>query len=232
MAIVMCIPDTHIPFEHPDALSFVKTIRNKYKPSVIIHAGDEVDLHGYSDYLHDPDGLGPLQEFDLAVERLQAWYKAFPVVNVCHSNHTTRILKKTVKAGVAKKFLRSIKDILGAPKGWNWAEEFEAEGVRYLHGEGFTGAGAASTAAVAYNQPVVLGHIHAFAGIQYINSYGYNLWGVNSGCLVDNTAYAFAYAKHSKHKPVLGATIVRDGEFPIFIPMTFNKSGTRWSGKV
>ena len=42
--VIMCIPDLHTPFEHPDAFAFTKYIKNKYKPTLIINGGDEVDF--------------------------------------------------------------------------------------------------------------------------------------------------------------------------------------------
>ena len=232
MATVLAIPDLHAPFEHQDAFDFITAVAAQVRPDVVVNLGDEIDMCAYSRYLKDPDGLGPLQEFESAVENLQKWFKAFPKVFVCHSNHTTRAAKKVLESGVPSRFMKSIKEVLGAPKQWQWNSGWIIDGVMYIHGEGFSGISASANAALSYGQPVVLGHIHAHAGVQYVSSFGYNLWGVNSGCLIDSDAYAFAYAKFSRHKPILGATVIVDGKFPRFIPMVLNKSGKRWIGRV
>lgn len=105
--------------------------------------------------------------------------------------------------------MKKFRDVLGCPRGWDWSESWVIDNIRFIHGEGFGGRVGAIAAAEAYHQPVVIGHLHAYAGVQYSSSFTEKLWGVNSGCLIDREKYAFAYAKTSKHKPVLGVTVNR-----------------------
>lgn len=223
---VLAIPDLHEPFSHKDSLAFVKEVINTWEPDKIVLLGDEVDHHAYSRYLHDPDGLGPREEFELAKKKLNGWYKLlskFEKVYVCHSNHTTRPFKKAASVGLPSLFMKSIKEVLEAPKSWEWSDAWKIDGVNYIHGEGFSGRLGAVNAASSYGTPVVMGHLHSHAGVQYSSSFGSNLWGVNSGCLIDSKKYAFSYAKFSRHKPVLGVTLVDDGIFPVFIPLSYYK---------
>ena len=66
---------------------------------------------------------------------------------------------------------------------------------------------------------LVMGHLHSNAGISIVSTHGQRIWGMNVGCLIDNEAYAFAYNKYTRQKPVLGVGVVVDGGLtPIFIP--------------
>lgn len=226
----MAIGDTHHPFVHPDALSFLRDIKTKAKPTRIVHMGDEIDSHAVSDYDVDPDGFSPGHEFDAAVESLKSWYREFPDVDVLESNHTWRLYRKGFKAGFPKRFFKPINEIIEAPKGWKWQEQLEIDGVLYEHGEGFTGRDGALKCAEGNMQSTVIGHVHSFAGIAYSQRPRDLFFGFNVGCLIDYKAYVFKYGKKSKNKPVLGAGLIVRG-VPRFVPMLLDKNG-RWVGKL
>jgi len=77
----------------------------------------------------------------------------------------------------------------------------------------------------------VFGHFHSFAGIQYLSSTEMGThFGMNVGCLIDQTQYAFKYGAKLKQRPVLGCGVVVKG-VPHFIPMRVGK-GNRWDGNV
>lgn len=228
--IVMAVGDLHAPFMHADTVPFLKDVKAKHKPTEIVIEGDEADMHALSDYDHDPDGLSAGGELEAAIEQLQPIYKLFPNASVCTSNHTARPFRQAYKHGIPKAFLKDYKDFLQAPKGWTWADDFEIDGVKYEHGEGQTGQNGAIKAALGNMQSTVIGHIHSFAGIQYSANPKHLVFGFNVGCLIDKDAYAFAYGKKIKHKPILGVGLVIKG-IPLFIPMQLDKHG-RWNGKL
>ena len=126
--------------------------------------------------------------------------------------------------------IKDFRDILQAPKSWKWADQWEVDGIMYEHGEAFSGQSAAIKSANANMQSTVIGHIHAFAGIQYSSNQKHLIFGFNVGCLIDKERYAFAYGKKIKAKPILGCGIIQNG-IPMFIPMTLNKDG-RWNGRL
>lgn len=230
MAVVLAIPDYHAPFEHKDAVSFLKAVKNKFRPDEVICLGDEVDSCALSNFDTDPDGLSAGMELIKAVDHLRPIYKLFPKVKVCTSNHTSRPYRRAFSAGIPKIFLKEYAEFLNAPRGWKWADEWEIDGVIYEHGEGFSGAQAAIKAAQGNMQATVIGHIHAFAGIQYSANSKHLIYGFNAGCLIDRHAYAFAYGKKIKSKPILGCGIIING-IPTFVPMVINSRG-RWIGKL
>lgn len=229
MSTVLAIPDLHCPFEHKDALKFLKAVVKKYKPNEIVFLGDEVDMHALGDYDHDPDGMSVGKELDKAIEHLRPFYELFPKVKVCTSNHTARPYRRAFKYGISRRFLKEYAEFLEAPKGWVWADTWEVDDVVYEHGEGYTGASAAAKSAQGNMSSTVIGHIHSFAGIQYGANTKHLFFGFNAGCLIDRHAYAFAYGKKLKAKPILGCGIIKDG-IPTFIPMV-TKNGS-WIGKL
>lgn len=230
MSRVLVISDTQAPFEHPDALPFLKAVADKYKTNAVVHVGDEVDFHAISDWDADPDGMSPGDELKKAIQNLRGFYKAFPKAKVCTSNHTARPLRRAFKQGLPKAFLRDYSEFLEAPKGWKWADSWEIDGVKYQHGEGYSGPMGALKAAQGNMQSTVIGHIHAHAGILYSANPKHLIYGMNVGCLINKDSYAFAYGKHLVSKPIISCGVVLEG-LPILVSMPMDSKG-RWTGRL
>lgn len=230
MSIVLVIPDTHLPFEHKDALAFVKAAQKKYKPDEIVHLGDFEDWHSISMHDHSPDGMGAGDELQAMRIKAKPWFRAFPNVKMCTSNHGSLPFRRAFKFGLPSELIKSYKDILQAPKGWEWADAWEIDGILYEHGDPFSGQNGAIKSAEQNMQSTVIGHIHSFAGIQFSANSRHLIYGFNVGCLIDRHAYAFEYAKKIKRKPILGCGIVNNG-VPTFLPMPLDARG-RWTGKL
>jgi hypothetical protein len=193
---------------------------------VIVCLGDEVDFHGVSRWPKDPDGFSAGHELDHAIRHLTPWFSTFPEVYVCTSNHTARPFKSAYNIGLPAQLIKSYQEFLGSPPLWRWSDRWQIDGVCYEHGEGKSGKNAAINIAIDNRMSTVIGHQHSNGGIQYAAGRDNIIFGVNSGCLIDVTKYAFAYAKAMRNKPTLGATVVIDG-VPFFFPMILNKAG-RW----
>lgn len=228
MSKILAIPDTQFPFAHQDVFEFLKAVKKKYKPDIIVHVGDEVDMCALGDWDSDPDGMSAGDELKAALKDMHKLYKIFPDVYVCTSNHTARPFRKAFKHGIPRAFLKDYGDFLEAPKGWKWADNWEFDGVVYEHGEGQSGKDGAINAAKGNMQSTVIGHIHSFAGIQWLANDKHLIFGFNVGCLIDRHQYAFAYGKKFKNKPILGAGIIDNG-IPVYVPMLLNSKG-RWVG--
>ena len=227
---VLVIPDTHYPFSHPDHLDFLTAVKKRYKPTSVVHIGDECDMHAMSDYTHNPSGYSAGDELRTALKDLHNLYDLFPEVKSCVSNHTARPFRRAEKFGIPREYLKGYAEFLEAPKGWEWGDKWKIDGVVYEHGEGQTGKYGHLKAAEDNMQSTVIGHIHSHAGISYGANPKCLYFGMNVGCLINKDAYAFAYGKHMKAKPVLGAGIV-DRSIPTFVPMILVKGG-RWVGKL
>ena len=227
---ILVIPDTQAPFEHKDAYRFLAAVKRKYKPNEIVHIGDEVDMHAMGDWDKDPDGMSAGEELEAAIKSMHKLYKLFPKVKVCTSNHTARPFRRAFKFGFAKAFLKGYNEMLEAPRGWEWRERWEIDNIVFEHGEGESGQIGHIRACNKNMQSTVIGHIHAFAGINYTANRQDLLFGMNVGCLIDIHAYAFAYGKKFKQKPILGCGFIDKG-IPRLIPMLLNGKG-RWVGKL
>jgi len=228
--VVLAIPDLHAPFHHPDAFAFLTAVKKQYKPNEIVNLGDLEDWHSISMHDHDPDGLSAGDELKALREAVKPLFKLFPKMKMCTSNHGSLPLRRAFKFGLPSELIKSYKDIIDAPKGWQIADSWEIDGVVYEHGEAFAGQQGAIKSANANMQSTVIGHIHAFAGIQYSANSKHLIFGFNVGCLIDRHRYAFAYGKKIKAKPILGCGIIKNG-VPTFIPMRLDSKG-RWIKKL
>ena len=205
---VLVISDTHIPFSHPKALEFCQRIHKQLKCSEVVHIGDLVDNHSISYHEHDPDGASPADEMDLADAELRKWFKAFPVVMVCRGNHDRLVDRKGKTNGLPARCFKDFRDIWGLPKGWKDDFSHVIDGVKYLHGTGYSGRNAHLQCAVDNRMPCVIGHLHSTAGIEYSSNDVDTIWGMNVGCLIDKKSYAFSYGKDFKLKPIISVGVV------------------------
>jgi hypothetical protein len=227
-SVVLVIPDLHCPFEHPDALAFLRAVRNRFLPTKFVCLGDEMDAAAFSRYPKDPEGMSPGQEFKEAIQHLLPFYLEFPHMLVCESNHTVRPWKQAFCAGLPSSFLPTISQALGAPDGWQWASRHIVDDVLYIHGDnGKSGQYAHVNYAKQRKGSVVIGHVHSYAGVNYEGDY----FAMNTGCLIDHSAYCFKYAKNMLNGVNLGCGLVFNGKAAYFVPMLLDQN-QRWTGKL
>lgn len=217
MSRILVIPDLHTPYHHPGAIDFLSRVRREFKPTEVVCIGDEIDAYHWSTYPKDPDAPGRKEELSQSRHSLRHFYRLFPKVKVCHSNHTYRPYKRAYEAGIGKDFLRSIGEVLGAPKTWVWAYHWRIGKAHYFHGDGFSGQNGATRAMLGYLHSIVMGHLHSWGGVTYKSTQYGRYWALNVGCLIDVNAVVFDYARNLANRPTLGCGIV-DGNTPVFIP--------------
>lgn len=228
MSRVLAIGDTQEPFSHQDYLDFCIALWNYFDLDTAIHVGDEVDFHCYGRYPKDPAGYSAVEEVKRAIDKLEWWYGSFPKMKVCWSNHTARYHKKLFEAGIPAQHHLPIEELLDAPKGWEWADYWEIDGVLYEHGHELHRTSPMKSAAVHRRQSVVWGHHHGKAGVEWSRSRDQRIFSMGVGCGVDDSAYAFRYA--GKHVTSLhGAGVVINGKNALWVPMEVDKRG-RWTG--
>lgn len=226
---ILLIPDMHAPYEHKDAINFLKAVKDKYKPTRVINLGDEIDAHAMSFHPSDPDLPSAGDELKLAIKHLRPLYKLFPKMDLVHSNHGSMGLRKAKHYGIPVKYLRHIGDILEAPQTWEWHADLKVpliDGSTLWIAHGIKKK--AIDVAKHYGMHHACGHFHTEFRIEYISSPDKLIWSVNSGCLIDRHALAFEYDKVNAMRPILGCTMIIDG-YPQLIPMKLNKRG-RWTG--
>ena len=207
---VLVIGDLHEPFCLDSYLKHCKEVYSKHNCNRVVFIGDVIDNHYSSYHETNADGLGGGDELDIAIKRLKRWYKAFPNADVTIGNHDRIISRKAQTGGIPKRWIRNYSEVLNTPK-WNFTERVVIDNVQYVHGEG----GTARTAMRNHNKSIVQGHLHTQKYIEWNGE----MFGMQVGCGIDDSAYAFAYAKYGK-KSALGCAVVLDnGKLPINIVM-------------
>jgi predicted phosphodiesterase len=211
--------DTHIPFDHPNYLQFVKDTFKKYKVGQVICTGDLVDNHAISRFQSEPSALGAYDELDRALLRVKEYVKAFPKVKLCKGNHDEIPTRQAATIGLGSRYLKSFSELLELPKTWQVEDEYIINDVLYKHGLNCMGKDGALNTAINERISTVIGHSHSFGGCKYSANKRDIIFGMNVGCGIDIEAYAFAYGKHAKYRPTLGCGIVFDSDSAIFVPM-------------
>lgn len=227
---ILCISDTQFPFHHQDTFKFLQAVSSFYSADTVVHQGDEVDFHALGRWTVDVDGYSAGMELEKALESMHTLYKMFPKAKVCTSNHTVRPLKKAFDSGLPRKFIKDYHEFLEAPKGWTWHDRIIIDNIMFEHGENVSGSNAALNAARQNMMSTSIGHQHSFGGVKYYSTFKETIFGMNTGCLIDINAYAFAYGRKSRSKPTLGCGVIKNG-IPYFIPLIQDKRG-RWTGKL
>lgn len=229
---VMVIPDIHAPYQHPDTLEFLRTVRDQFKPDLVVNLGDELDYHAMSFHDSDPNLDSAGVELEKGKLFLQALYNEFPQVLVCHSNHGSMQFRRAKAHGIPVQLIKKYRDVIfpdhGAPQ-WSWAHNWRVNTplgeVLFKH----QSSGILSDA--AHNScNLVVGHSHGNFSIEYSASSSHLYYGMYCGCLIDKDSMAFAYGKHSLRKPIIGCAVILNGR-PVLIPMVLRRDG-RWIGRL
>lgn len=215
---ILTISDLHAPFSHGHALDFLRDLKREIKPDVVVSLGDEVDFHNFARWPRDWEACGKREELQQARDYLKQLARLFPVLTIVESNHTWRPWKQAALAGLVPEMMRARQQVLDTPDDWIWVQAARYDDVTFIHGEGFSGPRAAIDAAVTHRCNMVIGHIHAHAGVAYSRGARDQIFAMNVGCLVDATLPAFSYGKHARYKPVIGTGAVLDG-VPFFFPL-------------
>lgn len=208
---VLVIGDLHEPFSLNGYLEFNVRLRDKYNVSQVIFAGDIIDNHFSSYHETDADGYGAGDELELAIKKLELWYKEFPSAIVTIGNHDRMVMRKALTGGISARWIKPYEDVLGVPN-WKFVESITLDDVLYIHGDG---GGKAIARARKNMQSTVCGHWHTESYVQYIVGARFKVFGMQVGCGIDKDAYSMAYAKHFG-KPAISSGIVLDsGRLPI-----------------
>ncbi len=224
MATVLIISDLQAPFTHPRTIPFLANLKKIYNPNEVVCIGDEADFK-FLKFASINDPHSSTAQHSLALKTLQGIYDLFPVVKVCHSNHVRdRLNYACAQGGIPEDFLKGIREILGAPPGWEWDDYWEIDNVRYEHGHHLKGGLNVCIKAVERrHQSVVFGHWPLLESRNQ-RVRGKNFFGMCVGALVvpdtdKLLGYGMSYAKHYGQEMPLGAGVVVDGIYSIPIPL-------------
>lgn len=146
------------------------------------------------------------------------------------SNHSSLIYRKGIKHGIPRGFLREYNDFLNVKK-WKWVDNYTLtmpDGQRCF----FTHGISADVAKVSQINSMccVQGHYHSKFKIEYWANPDALMWGMQVGCLIEQTNMAFTYSKNFKTKFIMGCGMIIDSQ-PKLVPMVLDKKG-KWIRKL
>ena len=211
MARVLVIPDLHEPVTHPAALQFCKDLYAQWNCDRVVFIGDVVDWHGISFHARHPSAPRPKEEYRLAWERVARWVTTFPVAKVCIGNHDERPERLAASVNIPTEFLIGYNQMWACPD-WHWAHDHVIDDVYYFHGTNNGGLYPAANVQKTMAMSVVMGHVHSRSNIVSTATPFKRFFGMDTGCLVDDRAFAFAYGRHMKRRSVLSAGVIIDGQ--------------------
>lgn len=218
MSTVGCIGDPHEPVSRAGYLDFCSDTFEEYGVDEVVCIGDLIDWHGISFHARQPECPGPADEYTLALERVQRWYRRFPNMKWVIGNHDQRPARLARTVSIPEFMLKPYNEIWGVPE-WELDFEFMIDGVKYLHGTGNSGVHPAWNLMNKSKMSVVMGHCHSRAGVKHSTNRKERFFGLDTGCGVDDRTYQFAYGKNLPERSFLACGIVKDGWLPLSIPM-------------
>lgn len=210
MSKVLVIGDTHFPAVHPGYLKFCEDLASQNKCDKFVHIGDVVDQHCISRFDKLPEMPGAEDEYELAKRHVKRWYKSFPSLIITEGNHDYRQYRQASTLGIPGRFLKGYDQLWETPR-WKWTNEIIIDGVYYFHGTGVSGLHPAFNTMQKMLMSTVMGHIHTAAGVKWRANPEKRLFGMDTGCGIDDRHLAFKYGEHLKVRSVLAAGVVLDG---------------------
>ena len=228
---VLVISDLHAPWQHPDALDFLKAIKKKIKPDFVLNVGDECDAHALSFHDTDSDLMSAGDELIATKKKLHELEKIFPKMTLLHSNHSSLIYRRALKHGMPRAYLKHYNEFLEVGKGWKWVDDINfriSDGSEVFATHGISADGL--KLAMQYGKNIVQGHFHSKFNIQYFSNPDNLIWSMSCGCLTKQSSLAFQYARNFRMRFVIGTGAIIDGH-PKLFAMQMDKHG-RWTGEI
>ncbi len=227
---ILFLSDMHVPYHHPDCFKFLKALKKKYKPQLVVSVGDLADFHNISFHKSDPrlpnanDELLALQKGARELEKL------FPKMIITQGNHDSLPKRRLFDEGLPDSFLKPYNEIYGVGKGWQFVDDLtikhKSEVIYVAHGIVKDGRKLAAQRGVH----VVQGHYHTECRVDYVSNPRNLLWSLQVGCLIDRVALAFAYDKLNLNRPIIATGVVTHGQ-PKIEPMILTNKH-RWIGRL
>ena len=224
---LLFITDLQIPFEHHKALKFCVQVKKHFKitDENVYNVGDEIDQYFGGLWKKSPEARHtPNSEIAESINKLKRWYRAFPTMKLCISNHGTRYWRKALEAEIPSQMLRRYEEVIQAPLGWKWQKRWIIKAPKQQilceHGDDWGGRFPHVDAAMHNGMSTVIGQHHTKAGVHFLKTAMLDIWCAVGGSLIDFEQYAFEYARNAKLKPQIGViVVVNGGKTPYFLPL-------------
>jgi hypothetical protein len=209
---ILFISDMHIPYHHDNTLTFLEMLKKRYDPTRIICLGDELDKHALSFHDSDPDLMSAGDELKAALPVIKELENLFPVMDLIDSNHGSMVFRKAKHHGIPRHYLKSYNDVLKVGKDWVWHPDLtitlpDDQKVYIHHGK--------SSEAIKTSQVMgmshVCGHFHESFGVRYWANPNGLYFAINSGCLINDSSFAYSYNNVNLKRPIIGTSLIIDG---------------------
>jgi len=215
---VLFISDTHIPYSVSGYLLFLKDLKEKFKPEIVIHGGDEIDYHAISFHDSIAELFSAGHELDKAIIELQeGLHKLFPKMYLLESNHGSLIFRRLKHAGIPIRTLKPLNELYEAPL-WEWHDKIllRTNMGKVLVSHGMSGVAGAWMKATGVS--TVEFHYHTKFHITFFQTITGSRFSMHCGCLADKESMAMAYAKSNMAEFINGTGGLKSSGEPILFP--------------
>ena len=208
---ILFISDMHIPYQHKNLIPFLKMLKGRYNPTRVICLGDETDKHALSFHDSDPDLMSAGDELRAALPVIQELHELFPEMDLIDSNHGSMVWRKAKHHGIPRHYIKSYNEVLNVGKGWVWHKDLvldlpDGQQVYVHHGKTKDALKVSQSMGMSF----VCGHFHEDFSIKYWANPNGLFFAMNSGCLIDDESYAFAYNNVNLNRPIIGTSLIID----------------------
>lgn len=192
---VLFISDTHIPYSVENYLLFLKELKEKLKPDIVIHGGDEVDYHAISFHKSVAELYSAGHELDKAIIEIQeGLHKLFPKMYLLESNHGSLVFRRLKHEGIPIRHLKPLHELYETPL-WSWHDKIllRTNSGKVLVSHGMSGVAGAWMKATGVS--TVEFHFHTKFHVTWFRTIMGDRFSMHCGCLADRESMAMAYAK-------------------------------------
>lgn len=216
---ILVIPDAHAPWVNWGALEQAYKWRLIHKPDLVVCLGDLTDQKIWSRWQKDTDDASPSEEFLAAEKCLKKIHKMFPKMVIIRGNHDTRILSKSIEAGIPAQMFNDVDSVFNYT-GWTWIGQNEKLIIKtprgpilFVHGDEQGGTVAQKSRILGHS--VIQGHTHKVS-VTYTTTMKGTIFGAEMGCIMDTKSKAAKYAAANPVGSSVGFGVVKFG-VPYFI---------------
>ena len=197
---------------HKDLISFLKMLKDRYNPTRVICLGDDLDKQALSFHDSDPDLMSAGDELKAALPVIAELHKLFPEMDLVDSNHGSMVWRKAKHHGIPRHYIKSYNEVLGVGEGWVWHNDLvldlpNGQQVYVHHGKTKDALKVSQSMGMSF----VCGHFHEDFSIKYWANPNGLYFAMNSGCLINDESYAFAYNNVNLNRPIIGTSLIIDG---------------------
>ena len=209
---ILFISDLHFPYHHPNTFEFLQMLKDRYNPTRVIGLGDELDKHALSFHDSDPDLMSAGDELRASLPFIKRLYEMFPKMDIVDSNHGSMVWRKAKHHGIPRHYIKSYNEVLQVGDGWKWYNDLvitlpDGQQVYVHHGKTKDALKVSQSMGMSF----VCGHFHEDFSIKYWANPNGLFFAMNSGCLIDDKSYAFAYNNTNLNRPIIGTSLIIDG---------------------